>query len=52
MGRMFDELETALEDIEEEEDLILKEYFSMLIFQGIMDELPLFEKIMDPNIPK
>ena len=24
MGRMFDELETLLEDIEEEEDLILK----------------------------
>ena len=41
---MVDELETALEAIEEEGDLILKEEFMMLIFQGIMDELPQFEK--------
>ena len=44
MGIMVDELETGLEDIEEEVGLILKEWFMILIFQGIMDELPPFEK--------
>ena len=44
MGRMVGELETALEDIEEDGELILKEGFMMLIFQGIMYELPPFEK--------
>ena len=44
MGRIVDELETALEDIEEEGYLILKEEFRMLILQGIMYELPPFEK--------
>ena len=44
MGRMVDELEVALEDIEEEGGLILRKEFIMLIFQGIMDELPPFEK--------
>ena len=37
---MVDDLETGLEDIEEEGGLVLKEGFLMLIFQGIMDELP------------
>ena len=41
---MCDKLETALEATEEEGDLITKEEFMMLIFQGIMDELPPFEK--------
>ena len=44
MGRMVDELETALEDISEEGGLILKEEFMMLIFQEIINELPPFEK--------
>ena len=44
MGRMVDDLETALETIGEEGDLIMEEEFMMIIFQGIMDELPPFEK--------
>ena len=44
MGGMFDDLETALEAIEEEGDLILDEEFMILIFQVIMDDLPPFEK--------
>ena len=44
MGRMVDDLEMALEATEEGGDLILKEEFMMLIFQGIMNELPPFEK--------
>ena len=44
MGRMVDELEMALEDISEEGGLILKEEFMMLIFQGIINEFPPFEK--------
>ena len=44
MGRMFDELEMALDYIEEEGGLILNEVFIMGIFQGIMDEFPPFEK--------
>ena len=44
MGRMVDELETALEAIEEEGDLILDEEFMILVFQVIMDDLPTFEK--------
>ena len=44
MGRIIDDLETALESIEEEWGLILKYEFMMLIFQGIIGELPPFEK--------
>ena len=44
MGRISDELDTALEDIEEEGGLILKKGFMVIIFQGIIDELPPFEK--------
>ena len=40
MGIMVDELNTAIDDIKEEVSLILKEGFVMLVFQGIMDELP------------
>ena len=44
MERIVNYLETAIEAIDEERDLILKEEFIMLIFQGIMDELTPFEK--------
>ena len=44
MGRMIYELEMALEANEEEGDIILNEVFMMVIFQGITDELPPFEK--------
>ena len=44
MGIMFDELETLLEDIEEEGDLFLNEEFMMGIFQGIMDYITPFGK--------
>ena len=37
---MVDELETALEAIEEESDLIMNEKFMMVIFQEIIDEIP------------
>ena len=37
---MVDELETALEAIEEESDLIMNEEIMMVIFQEIMDEIP------------
>ena len=43
MGRMVNELETELEDIKEDGDIIMKEGFMMLIFQGIMYEIPPFE---------
>ena len=42
IGRIVDELEMALEAIEEEGDLIIKEEFMMIIFHGIMYEIPLF----------
>ena len=42
--RIVDELETALEAIEEEGGLILNEELMIGILQGIMDELPPFEK--------
>ena len=51
MGRIVDELETVIEAIEEEGGIILKEVFMMIIFQGIIDELPPF-KILDPHVPK
>ena len=44
IGIIVDELETVLEAIEEEGGLILNEGFLMLIYQGIMDDLPQFEK--------
>ena len=44
IGRMVDELETALKAIEEEGDLIMNDEFIMGIFKGILDELPSFEK--------
>ena len=44
MGRMVYDSETEIEDIAEEGDLILNEEFMIVIFQGIMDELPTFEK--------
>ena len=46
MGRMVDELETTLEAVEEEGDLIMKEGFMMLIFQGDNG------KVLDPYDPK
>ena len=42
--RTFDDSETALEAIEKEGGLILNEKFIMVIFQGIMNKLPPFEK--------
>ena len=44
MGRIVDDLETALEAKEEEEDLNMNEEFLMGIPQGIMNELPPSEK--------
>ena len=44
MGRRVYDLYMALGSTEEEGGLILKEGFMMLIFQGIMYELPPFEK--------
>ena len=44
MGRMVDDLETALEDIEEEGDLILKEEFMIIILQGTIYKITPFEK--------
>ena len=44
MGRMVNELETELEYIKEDGGIIMKEGFMMLIFQGIMYEIPPFEK--------
>ena len=41
---MVDEFYIALEANEEKEGLIMNERFIMGIFQGIMDELPPFEK--------
>ena len=46
IGRTFDDSETALEAIEKEGGLILNEEFMVGIFQGIMDELPPFEKYL------
>ena len=44
MGRIIDDLETEHEDIEEEGGLIMNKEFMMGVFQGIMDNLPPFEK--------
>ena len=44
MEKMVDELETTIEAIEEDGVLIVNEGFMMVIFQGIMDKLPPFEK--------
>ena len=44
MERMVDEMETALESIEEEGGPIINGEFMMSISQGIMDDLPPFEK--------
>ena len=44
MRIMNEDLETAIEAIEEEGYLIMKEEFITIILQGIMDELPPFEK--------
>ena len=52
MGIMVDELEMALEALEEEGDVIMNEEFIMGIFQGIMDDIPPFEKYCTQNVPK
>ena len=44
MGEVVGELENVLDGMEEEGGLILKEGFMMLVFQGIIDELPPFER--------
>ena len=44
LERMVDELEMALEAIEEEVDPVLREEFMMFILKGIMDEITPFEK--------
>ena len=44
MGRIVDELEMALEAIEEEGGIIMNDEFMMGIFQGIIDEITPFEK--------